>query len=487
MEDERKRDGDAEEGEAHVDVDAGTGAAGRGGGGSRKRKQAQGARKKGGGEKVPALVKWGGRAAVVVGGGAMAAAAAGSSLLEYQVQAVLRGAHVDLAAARQRGKGNKPPARCHCIVTWLYLCAHTCNCPSSPSSSCQVQAVLRDAHVDLAAARQRGKGNKPPARCHCIVTWLYLCAHTCNCPSSPSSSCQVQAVLRDAHVDLAAARQRGKGNKPPARCHCIVTWLYLCAHTCNCPSSPSSSCQVQAVLRDAHVDLAAARQRGKGVVVAVDSAVETLRETLKAMPEGEQGAGAQGRARAHAPIRFSPSRGGHEGPVRRARAPSAIRSFPPPPHHLTPPHPAPPHRRRATAYAPIRFSPPPPPHSVPHLSSPCHMQVTADTSLPYVEALVGAEGVRSLAFTFHRPSHVHAIGSFAHHSASHPASHTHGGTDGGGDGGEGGEIGEGGASDGFRGDARVRCAAHACTDASPGSDGDANSSFTMSANSIHTS
>ncbi|CAI7836917.1 unnamed protein product, partial [Closterium sp. NIES-54] len=110
---------------------------------------------------------------------------------------------------------------------------------------------------------------------------------------------------------------------------------------------------VQAVLKDAHVDLAAARQRGKGVVAAVDGAVENLRETLRAMPEGEQ--------------------------------------------------------------------------------------VAAEAALAYVEALVGAEGVRSLAFTFHRPSHMHVIGSFAHHSASHPASHAHGGGDGADDGGEGGE------------------------------------------------
>ncbi|CAI5480139.1 unnamed protein product [Closterium sp. Yama58-4] len=209
MEDQRTRAGDAEEGEAKVDVDASTGAAGIGAGGSRKRKQVPGARKKGGEEKVPALVKRGGRAAVVVGGGAMAAATAGSSLLEYQVQAVLR---------------------------------------------------------------------------------------------------------------------------------------------------------------DAHVDLAGVRQRGKGVVVAVDGAVEKLREALRAMPEGEQ--------------------------------------------------------------------------------------VTADLALPYVQALVGAEGVRSLAFTFHRPSHVHVIGSFAHHSASHVTSlaashtdsHAHGHLPGGGDGGEGGEGGEGGAA-----------------------------------------
>ncbi|CAI5963136.1 unnamed protein product [Closterium sp. NIES-65] len=120
---------------------------------------------------------------------------------------------------------------------------------------------------------------------------------------------------------------------------------------------------VQAVLKDAHVDLAAARQRRKGVVVAVDGAVEKLRETLRAMTDGEQ--------------------------------------------------------------------------------------VTADLALPYVEALVGAEGVRSLAFTFHRPSHVHVVGSFAHsasHAASHPASHTHVGADGGDEVGEGGEGGEGGAA-----------------------------------------
>ncbi|CAI7784313.1 unnamed protein product [Closterium sp. NIES-54] len=194
MGDERTRAADVDEGEAHVDVDEGAGAAVSGPGVSRKRKQAHGARKKGGGEKVPALVKRGGRAAMVVGGGAMAAAAAGSSLLDYQVQAVLK---------------------------------------------------------------------------------------------------------------------------------------------------------------DAHVDLAAARQRGKGVVAAVDGAVENLRETLRAMPEGEQ--------------------------------------------------------------------------------------VAAEAALAYVEALVGAEGVRSLAFTFHRPSHMHVIGSFAHHSASHPASHAHGGGDGADDGGEGGE------------------------------------------------
>ncbi|CAI7784297.1 unnamed protein product [Closterium sp. NIES-54] len=81
----RTRDGDVGEGEAHVDVDAGTRATCSVAWGSWKRKQAQGVRKKGGEEKVPTLVKRGGRAAVMVGGGAMVASAAGSSLLEYQV------------------------------------------------------------------------------------------------------------------------------------------------------------------------------------------------------------------------------------------------------------------------------------------------------------------------------------------------------------------------------------------------------------------
>ncbi|GJP77229.1 hypothetical protein CLOP_g7661 [Closterium sp. NIES-67] len=100
-----EREPTREEGEVNEDIDAAAGGEESGTGGSRKRKQAQGARKKGGEEKVPGLVKRGGRAAMVVGGGGMAAAAAGSTLLEYQVHNVLTEAHVDLAAARQRGKG----------------------------------------------------------------------------------------------------------------------------------------------------------------------------------------------------------------------------------------------------------------------------------------------------------------------------------------------------------------------------------------------
>ncbi|CAI5527769.1 unnamed protein product [Closterium sp. Naga37s-1] len=239
MEDERTRTAGAEEGEAHVDIDAGTGAAGSGAGGSRKRKQAQGARKKGGGEKVPALVKRGGRAAVVV----------------------------------------------------------------------------------------------------------------------------------------------------------------------------------QAVVKDAHVDLAAARQRGKGVVAAVDGAVEKLREALRAMPEGEQvhggsGFGEEPSTAVHAAgvSGFGLGQGPHVGVGRAGWRQGLMVGGGG-------------HEKRSSA----------------------RVNVTADAALPYVQALVGAEGVRSLAFTFHRPSHVHVIGSFAHHSASHPASHAHAGGDGG-DGGDGGEGGEGGAA-----------------------------------------
>ncbi|CAI6003123.1 unnamed protein product [Closterium sp. NIES-64] len=321
MGDERTRAADADEGEAHGDVDAGTEAADSGTGGSRKRKQTHGARKKGGGEKVPALVKQGGRAAVVVGGGAMVAAAAGSSLLEYQVQAVLR---------------------------------------------------------------------------------------------------------------------------------------------------------------DAHVDLAAVRQRGKGVVAGVDGAVEKLRETLRAMPEGEQVAagaalpyveavmGAEGPVTAGAALPYVEALVGAEGPQRRVTLDAALLPYvealvgggglESPVRSPTPPCTVP-HcptslqvavgcwwGRRAWQQAPN--------HTAPHRSAirggaggggGLEGPVTADAALPYVEALVGAEGVRSLAFTFHRPSHVHVVGSFAHctaHAHSHPASHTHAG----GAGGDGGESGEGGAA-----------------------------------------
>ncbi|CAI5968475.1 unnamed protein product [Closterium sp. NIES-65] len=318
MGDERTRAADADEGEAHGDVDAGTEAADSGTGGSRKRKQTHGARKKGGGEKVPALVKQGGRAAVVVGGGAMVAAAAGSSLLEYQVQAVLR---------------------------------------------------------------------------------------------------------------------------------------------------------------DAHVDLAAVRQRGKGVVAGVDGAVEKLRETLRAMPEGEQVAagaalpyveavmGAEGPVTAGAALPYVEALVGAEGPQRRVTLDAALLPYvealvgggglESPVRSPTPPCTVPhcPTSLQVAVGCCCRWQQAPN-HTAPHRSAirggaggggGLEGPVTADAALPYVEALVGAEGVRSLAFTFHRPSHVHVVGSFAHctaHAHSHPASHTHAG----GAGGDGGESGEGGAA-----------------------------------------